>query len=90
MGRLANLKRGGDAGIHKDDKNNGSLEPLGISTQQAADMGGIGTSTVKRSKKVLAEGSNDLIDAVDKGEVSVKKAASVVNLPKSQQLEAAG
>lgn len=65
----------------------GSREP--ITQTRAAEVMHVGRESVKRAKKVLESGSKELQDAVKKGEVAVKKAAAVVQLPKSDQLAAA-
>ena len=49
----------------------------------------VSRSSVQRAKKVIDEGSKALQRAVESGEVPLKKAAAVVNLPKSEQLAAA-
>lgn len=84
--RLAKLAHGANRFEKKVES------PIGDSRftrKEAADALNIGTSSLDRAKQVLAKGSADLVAAVDKGEVTVAKAASVVSLPKSEQLEAA-
>lgn len=66
---------------------NGSIAP--ISQTDAAELMNVSRESVKRAKKVLDGGSKELKQAVKKGEVAVSKAASVVDLPKSEQLAAA-
>lgn len=60
-------------------------------TSQAEISEKIGTSpdSIQRAKKVLRQGSAALQKAAESGEVPLKKAAAVVNLPKSEQLSAA-
>lgn len=55
----------------------------------AADELKVGRSSVQRAKKVIEKGSKALQKAVETGEVSVSKAAKVVDLPKPEQLKAA-
>jgi hypothetical protein len=64
-------------------------EVSGVPIGTAAASLNVGVRSVKRARKVLDEGSNALRHAVDHGEVSVSKAAAVVDLPKSKQLAAA-
>ena len=58
--------------------------------QQAADQLDVGRRTVAHAKTVLANGSQELIEAVEQGKVAVSKAAAVVKeVPKEKQLQAA-
>lgn len=59
------------------------------SQSKVAEMAGVSTDSIQRAQKVLDSGSKALNDAVRSGEVPLKKAASVVDLPKSEQLAAA-
>lgn len=61
----------------------------GVPIGTAAQMTGASERSTKRARKVLDKGSKDLQRAVDQGELSVSKAAKVVDLPKPQQLAAA-
>jgi hypothetical protein len=57
------------------------------SSQSAvAESLGVSTDSVQRARKVVDSGSKALQRAVETGEISVKKAAAVVDLPKAQQL----
>lgn len=49
----------------------------------------VSVRSVRRAKKVIDQGSRALTQAVKRGDVAVSRAASVVNLPKSEQLAAA-
>lgn len=55
----------------------------------AAEAVGVSRSTVQRMKKITEEGSKALKDAVVAGEVSLSKAAQVLDEPKPKQLAAA-
>lgn len=67
-----------------------SIEAAGAASQiEAAESFGVGRSSVQRARKVVDSGSKALQHAVESGEVSVNKAAAVVDLPKAQQLAAA-
>lgn len=59
------------------------------SQDKAAESLKVGRSSVQRARKVIEDGSKALQNAVESGEVSVSKAAAVVDLPKSEQLAAA-
>ena len=58
--------------------------------EKAAEQLQVGRATVARAKTVLANGSQELIEAVEQGKVAVSKAAAVVKeVPKEKQLQAA-
>ncbi len=59
------------------------------SQSDAAESLGVGRSSVQRARKVIEEGSKALQQAVDQGDLSVSRAAAVVDLPKRRQLAAA-
>lgn len=56
---------------------------------EAAEKFDVSIDSVQRARKVVEHGSKALQDAVESGQVPLKKAASVVELPKSEQLAAA-
>lgn len=66
-----------------------SDEVSGVPIGTAATTLNVGVRSVKRARKVIDEGSKALQQAVDSGEISVSKAAAVVDLPKAAQLAAA-
>lgn len=58
--------------------------------EKAAEQLQVGRATVARAKAVLANGSQELIEAVERGEVAVSKAATVAKeTPKERQLQVA-
>lgn len=60
------------------------------SLQNAADQLQVGRATVVRAKSVLEHGSPELIQAVERGEVAVSRAATVAKTtPKEKQVEVA-
>jgi predicted secreted protein len=61
----------------------------GLTQETAAKTLNVSERTVRAAKKVHEKGSVALNKALDAGEVSASKAASVVDRPKSEQLEAA-
>lgn len=70
------------------DSEEKSSPPIGgaeISTADAADMMNVGQRSVERARKVQEQGATALVEAVEKGEVSVGAAAEIAALPKSQQ-----
>ena len=82
--KLAKIQHGGD---RKSDEIKVSID---TSIQKAAEQLQVGRATVARAKTVLANGSQELIEAVERGEVAVSKAAAVAKeVPKENQLQAA-
>lgn len=81
--RIATLRHGGDR--KSDQGANLHLETIAA----AAEKFDVSPRSVKSARKVIEEGSKPLQRAVESGEVSVSRAAAVVDLPKPQQLEAA-
>ena len=78
--RIANLKRGEETPI-------ASFEAFGKSAEHAAEKFNESRATVERAVKVVKEGADELVRAVERGEVSVSAAADVATLPKQQQSE---
>lgn len=60
-----------------------------MSQTDAADELDVSRRSVQRAKQVIEKGSAALRAAVESGEVPLKKAATVVDLPKKEQLAAA-
>ncbi len=64
--------------------------PRGAPSQsQAAEQMDVSRRSVQRARKVIDKGSKELQAAVDGGDVPLKRAAEVVDLPKREQLAAA-
>lgn len=64
--------------------------PIGPSTEEAAESLNVSPRAVKRAKAVLQHGSDELIEAVNSGDVVVSRAAEVAKTtPKAKQLEKA-
>ncbi|MBI4832769.1 MAG: hypothetical protein HY801_14710 [Candidatus Lindowbacteria bacterium] len=61
LARLANMKQGARTDL-------GPIGPKSISNQDAADMANVGLNTIKRSKKVIDNGTPELAKAVDNGD----------------------
>lgn len=81
--RLANMQHGGD---RKSEDFNTEISVL-ISQPEAAAMLNVSTDSVQFAKKVLDQGSEELISKVDRGEVAVSTAATIAELPKKEQVE---
>ena len=59
----------------------------GLPIGRAAEMLNVGERSVARAKSVLDEGVPELIDKVERGDVSASAAAEVARLPESEQRE---
>jgi len=81
--RIATLKHGVRA-----DRVDASRD-ASTTQSQAAEQLAVSRSSVQRARKVVEQGSKALQQAVDAGAVALRKAAAVVDLPKSEQLAAA-
>ena len=77
--RIATLGRGRPS-------RNGSTELL--TQSQAAKILGVGVATIKRARQVLEQGTDDLIERVDRGELAVSLAAQIATQPRSLQRRA--
>ncbi len=62
------------------------LSPIGERSQEnAAGLLNVGKRNVGRAAKVLNRGTPELVDMVERGEVSVSAAAVVADLPEAEQ-----
>lgn len=85
--RIATLKKG--------ERGNTAISGEKDASRDAFDQEGaavrfeVSRSSVQRARKVIDKGSKALQKAVESGEVPLKRAAAVTELPKSEQLAAA-
>lgn len=77
--RLANMRQG-------RQETNGSID-LFVPQSEAAELLNVSVPSVKRAKEVIEQGTPELVEKVEKGEVSVSAAASVATLPFVEQRE---
>jgi N6-adenosine-specific RNA methylase IME4 len=77
--KLSNLPKGSNQHT--------SMDVSSISQERAAEMMGVSVPSVQRARIVLDKGADELKDAVEHGEVSLRAAADVATLPKPQQVE---
>jgi hypothetical protein len=81
--KLANLAHGGN---RKSDQ--AANLPVGSVTQaKAAEMLNVSERSVRAAAKVIHDGDEELIHAVERGEVAVSAAAKVAERPKAEQRE---
>jgi hypothetical protein len=85
--RMANLKKGGDAGIHKSNTPMGALVPA-VTIQRAAELSGSSRKNIERARPIVQNGIEELQDMVETGEVSIRAASEVAKLPKEEQRKA--
>lgn len=79
--KLANMQQG----TRTDLEHSANLPE--VSQDAAAELLNVSPRTVRSAKKVLDEGADELIAAVESGAVSVSAAADVATLPKEEQGE---
>lgn len=78
--KLANMVVGGK------EANSANLPDCSqISQAKAAEMLNVSERSVRAAAKVMHDGDDDLIHAVERGEVAVSAAAKVAELPKAEQ-----
>ena len=77
--RLANMKHGGD-------RKNESRDQL-ISRSDAAKMLNVSVPSLKRAAQVIEHGVPELVQAVERGEIAVSKAATIAREPVEVQRE---
>lgn len=84
--KLANMNVGGD-GSNQHEKSNSANLQNSTSQSEAADMLNVSTRSVSSAKKVLNEGDESLISAVEVGKVSISVASDIAELTKEDQQE---
>jgi hypothetical protein len=77
--RLATMGRGRPENRPKD---------LFISQPEAASLLNVGESSVKRANAVMRTGTDELVEAVKKGDIPVTRAARIAKLPPAEQRKA--
>jgi hypothetical protein len=69
------------------DGQRASATPMGVAQPEAAAMLNVGTTSVQRARKVLKDGAASLVEAVERGDVSVRQAADIATLELAKQAE---
>ena len=83
-GRLATLKVGDKTPKSKG----GAIAPAsGLTNEQAAKRMTVSSDSVKRARKVLDKGTQELADAVDSGQIAVSVAAKIAEMEPEQQAQ---
>lgn len=79
--KIANLPHGGDRVSEQ-------AASLPVATQaHAAELLNVSERSVRSARRVVEEGAPELIEAVQRGQVSVSAAADVAELPPDEQRE---
>lgn len=90
--KMATLKPGGQRGNKNADKNEAANRPIRsdpvVSQQEAAALMNVSERSVRRAAKVHAKGTEELKDAVARGDVTVNRGEQIAELPQSEQSEA--
>lgn len=79
--RLANLRDG-----QRADRA-ASIDAPAVTQTQAAELLNVSRPSVQRAREVIDKGAPELVQAVERGEVSVSAAATVAEVPKEEQAE---
>jgi hypothetical protein len=85
--RMASLKKGGDAGVHKSNSPAGPLVPA-ITMARAAELAGTSPSQIKRVRKAKRDGVPELVEMLESGEITPATADTVASLPEEDQRKA--
>lgn len=87
--KLANMSIGDNKGAHRPAEGSANLQTLSrqVSQADAAKLLNVSTRTVAAAAKVIHEGDESLVKAVERGDVAVSSAAKVAELPKEEQRE---
>lgn len=82
--KLANMPLGGATYRSANLQTDGASQ---VSQADAAKLLNVSTRTVAAAAKVIHEGDDSLVKAVERGDVAVSSAAKVAQLPKEEQRE---
>jgi ParB-like chromosome segregation protein Spo0J len=88
-GRLANMRQGERTDLQPPanlPKVTEPQAPTSISQAPAAERLNVSERSVRDAHKVIDKGAPELARAVDRGEVSVSRAAKIADLPKAEQV----
>jgi hypothetical protein len=90
--KLSNLANGSNQ--HKENTKQSKTSnikeggPIGLPSADACKLLNVSETSVKRAKQVQKNGTHKLVEAVEKGSISVSAAAEVAKLPKDRQQKA--
>ena len=84
--KLATLKNGGD---RKSEEISSSNDGLKNSRDDAAKLLQVSTASVDRAKHVVANGSDDLVKAVEQGEINLNQAVKLVKAVEDKEEQSA-
>jgi len=88
--KIASLRAGSNQHLPKNAGEDGMVAARAATSQaDAAKAFDVSPDSVQRARKVIEKGSKELQQAVESGEVSLKRAAAATDKPKREQLAAA-
>lgn len=79
------MQAGGREGGKGVQNSSHPIDDTGKSRDKAGDALGVSGFSVDQASKVIKQGSKDLVNAVERGEVSVSAAAKLADKPKAEQ-----
>lgn len=92
--KLANLMRGQTAAAINAGQTEahpaiaGSARAKPVTQAEAAEMLNVSPASVERARRVIQHGAPELVEAFDRGEVSVSAAAEIAKRPREEQRKA--
>lgn len=83
LAKLANMANGSNQ--HRRVSEGGAIAPPSLTLDEAAEKAKVSREQIKRAKSVLKRGAPELVEAVERGDVSISAAAEVARLPEPEQ-----
>jgi ParB-like chromosome segregation protein Spo0J len=83
LAKLANIAHGSNQ--HRRASEEGPIGPSSLTLKEAADKAEVSPRQIKRAKAVLKRGAPELVEAVERGDVSISAAAEVARLDVDEQ-----
>lgn len=83
LAKLANMAHGSNR--FQRTSVEGAIAPSTLTLDEAAEKAQVSRDQIKRAKSVLKRGAPELVEAVERGDVSISAAAEVARLPEPEQ-----
>ncbi len=74
--------------VVEDARTGAELSADSVSASEIASKVGVSTRSVEQAKKVIRNGVHEVVEAVQRGDVSLKRAEQIASLPADQQAKA--